>query len=144
MSDPLASLARLRRQAVDEARRALLRCVDLEDATERHATAAENAITQELQIASHLSASDHAVERFGVWLRQARSDARAARRQQELASADTARARAALTSARAAAEAVDTLRDQKAAERRGEMLRRAQSELDEMTRHRTKVTRETG
>ena len=140
MSDPLATLARLRRQAVDEARQALIDCVDMEDAAERRAAAAEEAITQELQIASHLSASDHAVERFGVWLHQARHATEAARLQQQRATANTHRARAMLTAARAAAEAIDALRDQKAAERQANATRHAQNELDEMGRHRAATT----
>ena len=140
MSDPLATLARLRRQAIDEARQALIDCLDLEDAAERRAATAEDAITRELQIASHLSASDHAVERFGAWLRQARQAAEAARLQQQRATADTHRARATLTAARAAAEAIDALRDQKAAERRATAARQLQNELDEVGRHRAATT----
>ncbi len=140
MTDPFVTLARLRRQAVDAARQALINCVDLEDAAERRAAVAEDAITQELQIASHLLASDHAVERFGIWLRQARKAAEAARLQQQLATADTHRARAVLTTARSAAEAIDTLRERKAAERQAATARRVQNELDEMARHRARIT----
>lgn len=143
MSDPLATLARLRRQAVDEARQILVDCVHREDTAERRAAAAEAAITRELQIAGHLSASDHAVERFGVWLRQARTDAMAARQQQQRATTDTSRARAALTAARAAAEAISSLRAQKASEQETDTARKAQQELDEMTRHRATAIRNT-
>ncbi len=144
LADPLASLARLRRQGVDEARRFLADCLDAEDAAGRRASAAEARIAEELRIANLLSASDSAVERFGAWLRQARAAATAARQEQARAAADTSRARAALTASRAAAEAIDTLRARQAEAREAEAAKRAQSELDEMTRHRAAAGRKTG
>jgi len=75
--DPLASLARLRRQGVDEARQILVNCLDTEEDSGRRAAMAEASIAQELQVVSLLSASDNAVEGFGVWLRQATAAATA-------------------------------------------------------------------
>lgn len=141
--DPLASLARLRRQGVDEARQILVNCLDTEEDSGRRAAMAEASIAQELQIVSLLSASDNAVEGFGVWLRQATAAATAARMQQQRAATDTSRARAALTAARAAAEAIDALRARQATERDAAAAMRAQNDLDEMTRHRPTGSRKT-
>lgn len=136
MPDPLVSLARLRRLAVDETRRALAECLDLEDAAQRREAAIEASIAREMQAASDLSAGDGAVESFGVWLKLARANANAARLAQQRAAGDTSRARAAVVAARAAGEAVETLLAHQATEREAARTRREQGELDEMTRHR--------
>ena len=140
MADPLISLARLRRQAVDEARKTLAGCLDLETAAERRAAAGEAAIALEIQAVSDLSVGDHAVESFGAWLSQARATATAARLEQQRAAADSARARAGLIAARAAAEAVETLLARQAAEADAATLKREEAELDEITRHRSTHT----
>jgi flagellar export protein FliJ len=141
MADRLASLARMRRQDVDEARRNLAGCLDLEAAAERCAAASDASIAREMQAAGNLSAGDHAAANFAAWLETARASAATARLEQQRTGAATGRARAALVAARAAAEAVEMLRAAQAASRHAAALRAEQHDLDEIGRRSTAADR---
>ncbi len=132
MPDPLATVLRIRRVTVDEARRLLSAALSAEEQADRTAAAADAAIGVEGEIAADLMAGDSAVEAYAAWLPVGRAQAAHAWAASDHARSDVARARAALTVARAAAESADTmLRDRQKAVA-VEVARRAQAEMDEI------------
>lgn len=102
MPRDLSSLLRVRRLALDEARRALAASLGAEAVAEATARDAERAIEAESDAAHVLTADDSTVEAFAAWLPQARRRADLAREAVATAQAETSRARAGLTLARAA------------------------------------------
>lgn len=134
--DAIATVLRLRRTALDEARRGLAACLRDEDRAEAAARAAERAIQDETAAAGALAADDATMEAFAAWLPAARRRAEAAREMHERARADTARARAALTAARAAVEAAEALQADQTRIRAAEAERKRQLALDEAGRRR--------
>ena len=68
MSDALQTVMRIRKLAVDEAKRALAESLNVEDQARRVADAAEAQIGIEGQIAADLETGDGAVEAFAAWL----------------------------------------------------------------------------
>ncbi len=132
MPDPLATVLRLRRITVDEAKMALAAQLRVEDLASRAAAAAAAAIDAECDIAADLMAGDGAVEAFAAWLPVGRARAESARIAYDRASSDVARARAALTAARAAAEAADCLLRDRLAALAATAGRRSQSEADDI------------
>lgn len=132
--DPLPTLLRLRRLAHDEARRALTEAVAREAAATDIADAIDREIGRETTLASSLDTDDAVVERFGLWLTGARHRAAAARAHAERLESDTARARAAMTLARAGVEAVESLAADRAAADRDAAMRREQHALDDLAR----------
>jgi tRNA U55 pseudouridine synthase TruB len=134
--DPLLTLARLRRLAVDEVRRALAARLEDEAEADRAVASLEELIARETETASHLSGDDAVVEAFGRWLVGARRQVAAARTTQERARVEVVRARAALAAARAGAAAVDEQIARDAAERAAQQARRDQQVLDDMSRRR--------
>ncbi len=92
--DPLEALLRLRRIAVDEARRDLAECLRVESEAAAAVAAIEAAIEQETEVATSLAAGDAEVEAFAAWLRRIRPKQRAALEAETQAEAETARARA--------------------------------------------------
>ena len=136
--DPLASLLRLRRTAVDAARQDLAGCLSAEDAAARTVTELKTAIAREMDAASSLAAEDADVEAFAAWLRQLRPRQAEAHAAHDRARAETARSRAALAAARTAEHAAEVMLDKHAAERRAEAERGEQRTLDEVAlqRHR--------
>jgi putative NADH-flavin reductase len=134
--DPLLTLARLRRLAVDEARRALAARLEDEADADRAAAHLQESIARETEAASHLSGGDAVVEAFGRWLAGARRQLAAARAVQERARVDVVRARASLGAARAGAAAVDEQIARDAAERTAQETQRDQQALDDMSRRR--------
>ncbi len=132
MSDPLDTVLRIRRLAMDDAARTLASCLHSEETARQAAEAAEAAIGAEGEVAADLSAGDGAVEAFARWLPVGRARAAAARVRHDTATAETARARASLTIARAATEAASALSERRAAERDLLTQRRAQAVLDEV------------
>lgn len=129
--DPLSTLLRVRRVALDEARRALADCLDAEAAAAEALTRAEAEILRERAAAASLDADDAAVEAFAGWLRLARGRAEQARLAHERVTAETARARAIVALARGSFEAAQTALDQKADDEREAWQRREQLSLDE-------------
>ena len=132
MPDPLATVLRIRRVTVDEARRHLAAALDAEEVAHANADAAEAAIGAEGEIAADLMADDSAVEAYAAWLPVGRARADAARAACERARSDVATARAAVTVARAAAESADKLLERRQAVIAMEGARRAQADMDEV------------
>ncbi len=132
MPDPLDTVLRIRRLAMDDAARTLTACLYREEDARHAAEAAESAIGAEGEVAADLSAGDGAVEAFARWLPVGRARAAAARVRHDAATTDTTLARAAVTIARAATEAASALCECRAAERDLLSERRAQSVLDEI------------
>ncbi len=132
MPDPLATVLRIRRVTVDEARRLLSAALSAEEQADRIAAAADAAIGTEGEIAADLMAGDSAVEAYAAWLPVGRAQAVQARAASDRARSDVAKARAALTAARAAAESADTLLRNRQSAAAVEVARRAQGEMDEI------------
>ncbi len=132
MSDALHTIMRIRKLAVDEARRALAEALKTEDEARRVANAAEAQIGIEGQIAADLEAGDGAVEAFAAWLPTGRAIAMRTRSAHEHTLLEVARARAGLTATRAAAEAAQSVQEQREAERMLEAARRGQAVMDEI------------
>jgi flagellar export protein FliJ len=136
MARPLDTIARLRSQAVDAARRDLAEALHGEAAAAGAAQAAGAAVAREQAAASRIDASDAAAEAFAKWLPRGRLALQAAQDAWARAEAASARARACLGAARAAAEAVEQMLAQQHAEERRLALHREQAELDEIARRR--------
>lgn len=132
MPDPLATVLRIRRVTVDDARRALGEALRAADKMLEQAEAADKAIAAEGEIAADLEAGDNAVEAFAAWLPIGRARAHAAREACERAQSEVAKARAALTVARAAAEAADALLQRRRADAASQVARRVQADMDEI------------
>jgi flagellar export protein FliJ len=129
--DPLEALLRLRRMAVDEARRGLAECLRQEADAATALDAIEASIARETAAAGGLAADDADVEAFARWLRRMLPEQHAAQAAEEDAEAATARARAVLAAARAAVRAAETMLEQHAATARANAQRGAQAEIDE-------------
>ena len=132
MPDPLATVLRLRRVTVDDAKRALAAVLRAEEAAQVKAEAAERCIDAEAAVASDLASGDDAVDAFAAWLPVGRSQAAAARVEHEQLRSEVAMARAGLTAARAAAEAADALVKHRARQREADAARREQATQDEI------------
>ncbi len=129
--DPLEALLRLRRLAVDEARRSVAACVDAEAEAEQAVARLKQAVERETEVASSLAADDADVEAFAAWLRRIRPEQAAAYLARERAETETVRARAVLAAARAAERAVEATLERQAAARQAEAERLAQRDIDE-------------
>lgn len=132
--DPIATVARLRRLARDDARQALSWALAAEATAYAHADDAIRQIADEAAAASNLMADDAVVDAFAAWLPSARRHATETRNACERANAEVARLRAVLTASRTAAEAVETLLAQRAEAQAQHRARRTQAELDEIGR----------
>jgi flagellar biosynthesis chaperone FliJ len=121
--DPLATLARLRKLAVNEAKRDLAEALAAEDAALARATAAEAALTDEAETADPAA--------YAAWLPRGLAEARAEAAKAEAAARAAERQRLLLAEARAAERAVELLADKRAAEAAKAADRRAQAMLDE-------------
>jgi hypothetical protein len=130
--DPLESVLRIRRMAIDDARRALARNLQEEEIARRRAEAAEALIYREGEIAADLSVGDGAVEAYAAWLPTGRALLQVARIAHEQCSSDVAIARATLTIARAASEAASNLLARRTAEQNALLERRSQNLMDEV------------
>jgi putative NADH-flavin reductase len=134
--DPLAILLRVRRAALDEARRALADCLAVEAIAAETLTEAEADIVRERMTAASLDADDAAVEAFAAWLRIARGRTDQARASHERFIAETARARAIVAVAQGSLEIAQTASDQRAVDEREARQRREQLNLDEAVQSR--------
>jgi hypothetical protein len=121
--DPLATLARLRRLAVNEAKRDLADGLAAEDAALARATAAEAALTGEAETIEPGA--------YAAWLPRGLAVARAEGAKAEAAGRATERQRLSLAEARAAERAVEMLAAKRDAEAAKLADRRAQAMLDE-------------
>jgi flagellar export protein FliJ len=134
--DPLESLLRLRRLAVDEARRGLADCLRIESQAAQSVAAIEVAIEHETEVATNLASDDAEVEVFAAWLRRIRPKQHAAHAAEAQAEASTAQGRAVLAAARAAVRAVEEMLEKHTADRMKEAERKAQREIDEAAQRR--------
>jgi flagellar export protein FliJ len=134
--DPLESLLRLRRLAVDDARRGLADCLRAESLAAQAVAAIEAAIEHETDVTASLAAGDAEVEAFATWLRRIRPKQHSAHAAEADAEAATARGRAILAAAQSAVAAVEDMLARHAAERMAEAQRQAQREIDEAAQRR--------
>ncbi len=130
--EPLLTLRRLRRLALDEARLTLAECVTEETRAAAAIRTIEDDIRRETDCASNVDADDAMVEAFAVWLRHVRAEQRGAEAALRDAEARTHEARAVLTIARGAVEAVETELTRRDDARRKETQRVEQRSLDEI------------
>lgn len=130
----LDTLKRFRRSLCEDARKALEACQEAEEAAGMVLHRAEAAIMSEQVAAMAPDAPDGAVESFVAWLPHGRQAVGRAREAQESAVAATVQARAVLASARASAEAVEKLIEERAAAQKRHDLKVEQAELDELAR----------
>ena len=108
-SDPLATLIKVRKRARDEAQRALVDALELENRAEQSSQRMERRIAQETEAATDVNGSDAMVEAFAAWLPAARRELAHHRQTLMDRQADTMRSRAELTACRTALEIVETL-----------------------------------
>jgi len=132
ISDPLASLLRLRRLTADQARRELADCLRAETEAKQAIAAIDAEIARETEVATSLAGGDAEVEAFAAWLRRVRPNQHGARVAEAATVAQTTEARAVLSMARAAVRAVEELLTQRAAEERMTAERQDQREIDEV------------
>lgn len=130
-SDPLGVLLRVRRLAVDQARQALAECLTLETVASARCEEIATAIAQETDAATALTSDDQTVETFARWLRQTLPLQSAANLALADAEARTKEARTVLAATRSGVRAVETMLEQKEAERRLKLARAEQYALDE-------------
>lgn len=129
---PLDTLITLREQELDLVERRFADAVAREAAAEEKLDAAQEEILSEQRIASSPTADDGAVEAFSRWLPVGRQAVLEARQSCREAAMDREAVRSALISARAAMEAVKTLREEQKEEERQAELRKEQNVLDEL------------
>ncbi len=132
--DPLQTVLRLRKTAVDTARADLVAHEAQMQAALAAVRRAEAAIAEEMAVASRLDADDGAVEAFARWLPRGRAATDEARARAGRADEACSLARARLTVARSAHEAVESLIQRRDAAAQGETDRRDQLALDELAR----------
>ena len=130
--DPIEALLRLRKAAVDGARRDLAECLRAESEATAAVAAIESAIAREAELAANLAAGDAEVEAFGAWLRRIRPKQRSAHAAEQDAETATAQSRAVLAAARAAVRAAEEILERHAAVAQAGAQRRAQTEIDEV------------
>jgi flagellar export protein FliJ len=130
--DPLETLLRMRRLAVDEARRELGACLRAEGEAAQTVAAIEAAIRRETAVATSLATGDAEVEAFAAWLRRIRPRQRAALAAEEAAEAGAVQARAVLGAARAAVRATEQMLEKRAVAMEADAQRQAQREIDEV------------
>lgn len=111
--DPLETLLRLRRRAVDECLVGLAAGIAAAGGAATVARAAERSIAAEAELAAAQDGEDSLVEAFAAWLPGANQRIAHARAAQDRAEAEVSRCRAELTACRTALETIESLRDQR-------------------------------
>lgn len=129
--EPLDTVLRLRRHAVDDARRALTDSLVAATAAEMSAQQLQRDMQAETDRAADVSGDDSMVEAFAAWLPAARQRLDAARLAQERQEVEVARCRAELTASRAAMQAVEALIAENRARQAEAREKLAQRSLDE-------------
>src|SRR4029077_3754057 len=128
--DPLEALLRLRRLAVDEARRGLGDCLRAESEASAAVSSIEDAIARETEAATDLAKGDAEVEAFAAWLRRIRPKQPAAHEALDAAEREATEARVVLGAAQAAVRAVEEVLEEHAAAAVAADERRAQAAID--------------
>jgi flagellar biosynthesis chaperone FliJ len=108
-NDPLQTLLRLRRRAVEEGRRTLAISLDAASIAAEAVREAELAIIRETERATESSGGDNLVEAFAAWLPGALQRVVQAGDWQDRQEAEVARCRADLTACRQALESLEQL-----------------------------------
>lgn len=129
--DPLETVLRLRKRAVDASRATLASSVAAATAADAAAREAEQAVRHETQLASEPSGDDRLVEAFATWLPGALHRAIQARAWHERQEAEVARCRAELTACRTALESIEHLVAERRTARDQEAARLVQRAMDE-------------
>jgi flagellar export protein FliJ len=132
MADPLQTLLRLRRMAVDQARRSLAECLRRETEASVRVKEIAEIIDRETDAVCQAGMDDRAVHDFAAWLKRVRTEERAATEALLTAEVQTQEARTVLAAGRAAVETVEALIEQRQAERRAAQMRQEQKVLDEI------------
>lgn len=136
VNDPLAALVRVRRLALDEARRRLADCLAAEERAARALSQGEAEIVLERAAASRPDGGDATVEAFAAWLRVARLRAAQDSAALERSSTEAARARAIVAVARGSLEAAEAAQERQAEDRRRAREARDQLGLEDAARER--------
>lgn len=134
--DPLATLARIRRLAHEDALAGLAHALQAEGDADGLAKQAERSIAAETAAAEAVDGGDAVVEAFAAWLPGARHRAVQARDACERAQADVSRARAVLAMTRAGVEAVQTLMQERTDRQAAAAARQEGHALDDAARRR--------
>ncbi len=132
--DALATLLRIRRQALDEAKRALAGAMQRQHMQQLRSEAEETRFAQETIIALDLAEGDGAVDAFARWLPTGREAVQQARVAEQEASAELDRARIVLGLANTAHRSVELLTEKRGEELRLNQMRKAQQAMDELAR----------
>jgi flagellar export protein FliJ len=143
MADPLQILLRLRRLAMDQARRGLADCLRSEAEASQAVHEIAAAIDRETNTVCETVGDDRMVDNYAAWLRRARIEQGNAANALLTAEAHTQEARAVLTVGRAAVETVEALIARREAERTVVAERQEQNVLDEAGRKISPYGRET-
>ena len=133
--DPLETVLRLRRRAVDECLVALAAGIAAATAAASIARAAERSITDETELASTTYGDDSLVDAFAAWLPAANQRVAQARAGQDRAEAEVIRCRAELAVCRTALESIEALRDQRRATLETARAAAEQRALDDHATH---------
>lgn len=129
--DSLKTVLQLRQMDVDAARAELVQLESQAHDARMRERAALLAIQTEMTAAARLHADDATVEAFGAWLPTGRAAVTRAQAQLSRFEQDAAQARAALNLARAGAEAVEKLIEERGKQAAEQQMRRQQNVLDE-------------
>jgi flagellar biosynthesis chaperone FliJ len=135
--DPLETVLRLRRRAVDDARCELVGRVGLASQASAEAVMAEQAIHEEIERASDPAGEDSLVDALAAWLPGARQRVTDARMRHDRAEAEVARCRANLAVTRTALESIEQLQRERRAAVEQARAHRDQLELDETASRRS-------
>lgn len=143
MADALATLARLRRLAADEARRDLAQRLAAETAAEQALAAQAAALTRE-QAALASAQPGILAASYPAWREAALARRAAAAQGVSLAASACDQARAKLAAVQSAQRAVDSMMEARHAARRAAYLAHAQRALDDTAALRPRLVRKDG
>ena len=129
--DPLQTLLRVRRIAVEDGRRVLAASLDASTVATDALRQAERAITLEIERASEPGGSDNLVEAFAAWLPGAKRRVAQARDWQGRQEAEVSRCRADLNACRQALEMLEQLCTERKAAADKERSRQEVLRIDE-------------
>jgi flagellar biosynthesis chaperone FliJ len=134
MADPLNTLRRLRRLAVDEARLALADCIREALSADTEAAAAQRTLERETAAAAQTAPGqgDYNRDEYVAWLGVARANRAALELRRDATARRTEAARVELAASRSAAEAVQELMARRDAASAADRAREEQRALDDI------------
>jgi flagellar export protein FliJ len=130
-NDPLETALRLRKIAVEDARRGLAHALTAERAAALAVSKASDTIRRETEAAESSNAGDATVEAFAAWLPRGLAEQERVRRVLTQSESVTSQARAALTAARTAEASLESLLESRSTAARRADERASQATLDE-------------